>query len=89
MAIQAILVLFCLFVVEDMAQDITVKIKRFLEVPQYYSSVHNSKKHFGHSFAFDAPTVWNDLPYDVHSAPSLACFKEKLKSYLFNKAFPA
>ena len=29
--------------------------KRFLEVPQFCPSVHKSKNHFGHSFAFDAP----------------------------------
>ena len=40
--------------------------KRFLEVPQFYLSVHTKKKqHFGHSFAFDVPTLWNDLPDDV------------------------
>ena len=27
--------------------------KRFLEVPQFCPSVHKSKNHFGHSFAFD------------------------------------
>ena len=62
--------------------------KRFMEVPQYYPSVHKSKKHFSHSFAFDAPTLWNDLPDHVHSAPNLACFRKKLKSYLFDKDFP-
>ena len=62
--------------------------KRLLEVPQFYPSVHKSKKHFGHSFAFDAPTLWNDLPDDICSALTLACFRKKLKSYLFDKAFP-
>ena len=62
--------------------------KRFLEVPQLYPSVHKSKKHFGHSFAFDALTLWNNLPDDVRSAPTLACFRKKLKSYLFDKTFP-
>ena len=42
--------------------------KRFLEIPQYYPSVHKSKKHFGHSFTFDDPTLWNDLPDDVYPA---------------------
>ena len=45
------------------------------------------KNHFGHSFAFDAPTLWNDLPDDVRSAPTLACFRKKITSYLFDKAF--
>ena len=31
--------------------------KRFLEVPQYYPSVHKPKKHFSHSFALDAPIL--------------------------------
>ena len=62
--------------------------KRFLEVPQFCPSVHKSKNHFGHSFAFDAPTVWNHLPYEVRSAPTLTCFRKRLKSYLFHKAFP-
>ena len=61
--------------------------KRFLEAPQFYPSVYKSKKRFGHSFAFDAPTLWNDLPDDVNSAQTLACFRKKLKSYLFDKAF--
>ena len=26
-----------------------------------------SKKHFGLSFAYDGPRIWNDLPDDVHS----------------------
>ena len=50
--------------------------RRFLEVPQYYSSVHKSKKQFGHSFVLM-------LPDDVRSAPILACFRKMLKSYLF------
>ena len=42
--------------------------KRFLEVPQFYPSV---QKHFDHSFAFDAPIVWNELLDDACSTPSL------------------
>ena len=62
--------------------------KRFLEVPQFCPSIHKSKNNFGHSFAFDAPTVWIHLPDEVHSAPTLACFRKRLKSYLLKKAFP-
>ena len=61
--------------------------KRFLEVPQFSPPVHKSKKHFGHSFAFDAATVWNDLPDDICCAPTFACFRKRLKSYPFKKAF--
>ena len=59
----------------------------FLEVP-HFASVFKSQKHFGHSFAFGVPKIWNDLPYEVCSANSLASFRSKLKLYLFGKAYP-
>ena len=77
-----------LLVVDDILQDTTIQIKGSFKVPQFCPSVHKSKKHFGHSFAFDAPMVWNDLPDEVRSAPIFACFIKRLKSYLFKKAFP-
>ena len=57
----------------------------FLEVP-HFASVFKSRKHFGLSFTYDAPMIWNDLPDEVHSANSLASFRSKLKFYLFGKA---
>ena len=50
--------------------------------------IYMSKKHFGLSFAYDAPRIWNDLPDDVRSAKSLSSFRKKLKTYLFEKAYP-
>ena len=47
---------------EDIMQDTTIPIKGSWEFPQFCPSVQKSKKNFGHSFAFDAPPVWNDLP---------------------------
>ena len=44
------------------------------------------KKTLGHSFAFDAPTIWNDLPDEVRSAPTLACFRKRIKSH--QEGFP-
>ena len=79
--------LICLSIVEGMAQDTTAQIRgswRFLN----FTHLYTNKKTLGHSFAFDAPTLWNDLPDDVCSAPTLACFRKKLKSYLFDEAFP-
>ena len=37
----------------------------FLEVPHFATSIFQSSKHFGLSFAYDAPKIWNDLPDDV------------------------
>ena len=59
----------------------------FLEVP-HFGSIFKSRKHFGLSFAYDAPMIWNDLPDEVRSANSLASSRSKLKSYLFGKAYP-
>ena len=85
--ISVILVLFFLLVVEDIVQDTTLQIKGYW---RFLNSIHLYiiEKNFGRSFAFDAPTVWNDLPYEVCSVPPLTCFRKNLKSDLFKKAFP-
>ena len=62
--------------------------RQYLTVPPFPSSIFKSVKHFGHSFAFDAPKIWNELPHDMHSATSVASFRKKLKTYLFAKAYP-
>ena len=59
---------------------------QYLTVPPFRSSVFKSVKHFDHSFVFDAPKIWNELPHDVHIAASVASFRKKLKTYLFAKA---
>ena len=61
---------------------------QYLTVPPFHSSVFKSTKHFGLSFAFDAPKTWNELPQDVRCATSVASFRSKLKTYLFAKAYP-
>ena len=60
----------------------------FLEIPHFATSLYKSSKHFGLSFAYDAPKIWNDLPDDVRSATSLHSFRRKLKAYLFAQAYP-
>ena len=62
--------------------------RKYVTVPPFRSSVFKSVKHFDHSFAFDAPKIWNELPHDVHCAASVASFRKKLKTYLFTKAYP-
>ena len=62
--------------------------RQYLTVPPFHSSVFESVKNFGHSFAFDAPKIWNELPHDVRSATSVASFGKKLKMFLFAKAYP-
>ena len=60
----------------------------FLTVPKFQPSIHKSTRHFGFSFAFDAPEVWNSLPEKVLTSPTVGSFRRKLKGYLFGKAYP-
>ena len=60
----------------------------FLEVPHFATSIYKSSKHFGLSFAYEAPKIWNDLPDDVRLATSLHSFRRKFKTYLFAHAYP-
>ena len=40
------------------------------------------------AFSSCAPSLWNNLPLSVRSATSVATFRRRLKTYLFNLAFP-
>ena len=62
--------------------------KMFLKVPLYSLSVHKSKVHFNKCFSYDTPKIWNDLPLEIQTAPTLSCFKRRLKTYQFQKSFP-
>ena len=57
----------------------------FLGCLKLQPSVHKSSKHFGYSFAFDYPTLWNALPNDIWAALFVAKFRRRLKTYLYNK----
>jgi hypothetical protein len=54
-----------------------------LEVPPYRLSTVGRR-----SFSVASPILWNSLPADVQSSPSLATFRTSLKSFLFRKSFP-
>ena len=40
------------------------------------------------SLAIAGPRLWNSLPDDVQSAPSLVTFRRKLKIHLFRQSYP-
>ena len=63
-------------------------VANFLSVPKCQPTIHKSTKQFGFSFAFDAPTVWNSLPEDIRTSPTVVSFRKKLKTYLYAKAYP-
>ena len=39
------------------------------------------------SFSFASSSVWNSIPNDVRSAPSLSSFKYRLKTYMFRSVY--
>jgi len=48
-------------------------------------TVARTRTKFGdRAFSVAGPTIWNSLPESVRSAETLASFKPKLKTYLFN-----
>jgi len=42
----------------------------------------------GWAFPVAGPTIWNNLPDNVISAPSLSTFRQHLKTFLFHASFP-
>ena len=45
-------------------------------------------KSYGHrAFSFGAVVEWNKLPLDLRQLPSVAVFKSRLKTYLFEKCY--
>ena len=41
----------------------------------------------GRAFSIAGPTIWNSLPDNVISAPSLPIFRQRLKTFLFHASF--
>jgi len=64
--------------------------KRLLAVPAFKSRKFSyvSKRRFDHSFMFCGPTWWNKLPLEIRTASTLGVFRRKLKTYLFDLAYP-
>jgi len=42
----------------------------------------------GDSFLVAAAIVWNTLPVHVQSSTSIATFRQRLKTFLFQQSFP-
>ena len=53
-----------------------------LHVPRVKTTSYGSR-----AFSVVGPSLWNDLPPHVTSAPTLSAFKTKLKTHLFEQAF--
>ena len=51
-------------------------VANFLNISKFQPKCHKSARQFGFSFAFDAPTVWNSLPEDIHASSTIASFRK-------------
>ncbi len=60
--------------------DLLIKI--FLYVPLSRLQFKGDR-----AFAVAAPRLWNQLPPDIKSAPSIYFFKSRLKTHLYSMAF--
>ena len=65
----------------------TPKLK-FLHTSTFDRRVHKSIKHFSNSFSHYAPVLWNSFPFQIRNSPSVASFRKRLKTYLYNSSFP-
>ena len=41
-----------------------------------------------HTFTASGAAVWNDLPAHITAVPSLAVFRQRLKTFLFSRSYP-
>ena len=58
------------------------------DVIPFSNKIHRSKVQFDRCFLASGPERWNQLPSTIRCAPPLGTFRSRLKSFLFNKAFP-
>ena len=55
--------------------------KLLLQIPRH-------RNNYGYrSYRCTAPSLWNDLPYDIRCKSSFICFKKALKTHLFRRAY--
>ena len=64
------------------SRQLRSSFKNLLVIPHF-----NLKTYGARSFSIAAPTLWNTLLSDIMNSSSVSVFKNKLKTFLFNKAF--
>ena len=77
----------CFLAVASTVPDVVTLIGNIWQFLLSTPYSNKSVKHFGHSFAFDALKIWNDLPNDVLSATSVTTFSRQFKIHLFLKTY--
>ena len=62
---------------------------KLLKCPSFPKKTFIHQTYLDRAFQYSAPRLWNNLPYDIRTAPSIGIFRKNLKTYLFHKAFPS
>ena len=55
--------------------------------PSLITSKHATKTYGARAFSIFSPTAYDNLPQDITSAPSLNCFKTRLKTHHFTATY--
>jgi len=64
--------------------EMTVKVHYFVK----WSAMFDCKRSVTSAFSVAGTRVWNAVPADVTSAPSLFTFRKRLKLHLFPFSYP-
>ena len=57
---------------------------RVFRIPSFRTKTFGQR-----AFSYQAPIIWNQLPYHVRHSPNLSAFKSSLKTHLFQASFPS
>ncbi len=71
-----------LFVPYKPTRELRSSTKPFLIIPK-----HTTKPYRARTFFIFGPMSYNNLPHDITTAPSLNCFKSRLKTHLFRATY--
>ena len=64
------------------ARSLRSKDKCLIKRPPSVSATYGNRK-----FGYVAALLWNGLPYDIKTSQTIDCFKNRLKTHLFRKAY--
>ena len=64
------------------SHQLRLSSKNLLVIPYFNLKTYGAK-----SFSIAAPTLWNTSPSDIMNSSSVSDFKNKLKTFLFQKSF--
>jgi len=88
----------CTIVFKTLAINEPVYLRELLTYPQTVRMLRSNEKCLlnvprcktvtaSRAFSIAAPTVWNEIPFEIRNCNSLLTFKNKLKTFFFQQSF--